>query len=27
MIERHEIEGRSPFDIAEKLKEAYEEFC
>jgi putative YphP/YqiW family bacilliredoxin len=27
MIERHEIEGRSPFDIAEKLKEAYDEFC
>ena len=27
MVERHEIEGSSPFDIAEKLKEAYNQHC
>ncbi|MDE0805938.1 MAG: BrxA/BrxB family bacilliredoxin [Longimicrobiales bacterium] len=27
MVERHEIEGRSAFDIAETLKVAYNEFC
>jgi len=27
MMERHEIEGRSPYEIADSLKAAYEQHC
>jgi putative YphP/YqiW family bacilliredoxin len=27
MLERHEIQGRTPHQIAARLKEAYEKFC
>ncbi|MBH15769.1 MAG: hypothetical protein CME30_00610 [Gemmatimonadetes bacterium] len=27
MVERHDIEGRNPYEIAENLKEAYNTYC
>ena len=27
MLERHEIEGRHPYEIAESLRAAYDEYC
>jgi putative YphP/YqiW family bacilliredoxin len=27
MLERHEIQGRTPHQLAERLREAYERFC
>ena len=27
MMERHQIEGQNPFEIAENLKAAYEQYC
>lgn len=27
MVERHDIEGRNPYEIAETLKEAYNTYC